>query len=373
MSLILHVLPYDLARGAQRYARSLVDSLDGDADSHQILTLFRADPVLLRPDVELDVPQGLPRRVGLDPRVVLRLRDQVRRIGPAVVVAHGGESAKYVALATPKEVPIVYLKIGTAHESLRQRGRKGLHGYYSRRASVVAAVSSDVAEEANRLYGVPEDRLMVMPNARDPHVFRPRLDGAAREVPRLIFVGHLDPGKRPDWFLDVVAELRRRDLAFEAVMVGDGPLEQSLRGRAEAAGVEMLGRRDDVADLLADSDIFVFTSLPPGEGMPGVLIEAALSGLATVSTRVPGAKDVIEDGVSGTIVDTDDREAMVDAVDRLIGDPELRRAMGARARERGLEGYTLEASAEQWRSLFRRLAPDFLGRSQTGPAGTRAP
>jgi glycosyltransferase involved in cell wall biosynthesis len=107
--------------------------------------------------------------------------------------------------------------------------------------------------------------------------------------------------------------------------------------------------------------------------MPGVLIEAALSGLATVSTRVPGAKDVIEDGVSGAIVDTDDREAMVDAVDRLIGDPELRRAMGARARERGLEGYTLEASAEQWRSLFRRLAPDFLGRSQTGPAGTRAP
>jgi glycosyltransferase involved in cell wall biosynthesis len=288
-------------------------------------------------------------------------------------VAHGGESAKYVALATPKEVPIVYLKIGTAHESLRQRGRKGLHGYYSRRASVVAAVSSDVAEEAHLFYGVPEDRLMVMPNARDPQVFMPRLDLAARKVPRLIFVGHLDSGKRPDWFLDVVAELRRRGLAFEAVMVGDGPLEQSLRSRAEGAGVEMLGRRDDVADLLADSDIFVFTSLPPGEGMPGVLIEAALSGLPTVSTRVPGARDVIEDGVSGTIVDIDDREGMVEAVARLIADPKLRLAMGAKARERGLEGFTLEASAEQWRSLFRRMTPDFLGRSQSGPEGTRVP
>ena len=51
----------------------------------------------------------------------------------------------------------------------------------------------------------------------------------------------------------------------------------------------------------------MFTSLPPGEGMPGVLIEAGLSGLATVSTRVPGARDVIEDGVTGFLVDIDDK------------------------------------------------------------------
>ena len=62
---VLHVLPYDLARGAQRYARALVDALNTEDESHQILTLFRADPVLLRPDVELDVPRGMLRRLGL--------------------------------------------------------------------------------------------------------------------------------------------------------------------------------------------------------------------------------------------------------------------------------------------------------------------
>ena len=98
---VLHVLPYDLARGAQRYARALVDALNAEGESHQILTLFRADPVLLRPDVELDVPRGLFRRLGLDPRVVRRLRSEVKRISPAVVVAHGGESAKYAAIALP--------------------------------------------------------------------------------------------------------------------------------------------------------------------------------------------------------------------------------------------------------------------------------
>ena len=364
MPLILHVLPYDLARGAQRYARSLVDSFQADEDTHQIVTLFRSDPVLLRPDVELDVPQGLMRRAGLDPRVVTRLRRAIRRIAPEALVAHGGESAKYASLAAPKDLPMIYLKIGTAHESLNQTARKGLHGFYTRRADVIAAVSSDVAEEAHVVYGVPRSRLVVLPNARDSDVYAPgKLE---RDIPRLIFVGHLDPGKRPDWFIDVVHGLRERRRDFEAVMVGDGPLEESLRSRAEAEGIAMLGRRDDVPDLLSASDIFVFTSLPPGEGMPGVLIEAGLAGLATATTRVPGARDVIEDGVTGLIVDIDDKDGLVEAVDRLVRDPTLRRSMGKQARARCLERFSLEASAEQWRDLFRRLAPGFRGRTQAG-------
>jgi glycosyltransferase involved in cell wall biosynthesis len=342
-----------------------VDSLSDDEDTHLVLTMFRAEPVFLRPDVELDVPQGLFRRLGLDPRVIVRLRREIRRLAPEVVVAHGGESAKYAAMAAPKGVPIVYLKIGTAHTSLSRRARKGLHGYYTQRADIIAAVSTDVAEEAHNVYHVPEDRLVVLPNARDPETFKPRQNDTER-LPRLIFVGHLDPGKRPDWFVDVVGALKERGREFEAVIVGDGPLQESVRRRAASEGVEMLGRRDDVPELLAGSDIFVFTSLPPGEGMPGVLIEAGLTGLATVSTRVPGARDVIEDGVTGLLVDIEDMPAMVDAVDRLVLDAPLRRSMGERARASCLERFTLEASAEQWRDLFRRLAPGFKGRSQTG-------
>ena len=235
MPLILHVLPYDLARGAQRYARALVDAFgeDGD-DSHQILTLFRSEPVLLRPDIELDVPQGRMRRAGLDPRVLLRLRRALGRLRPSVIVAHGGEAAKYAALAAPRDLPIVYLKIGTAHESLKRKANKGLHRYYSRRADVVAAVSSDVAEEARLLYDVPESRLTVLPNARDPEVFQPSPERLGDATTRLIFVGHLDPGKRPDWFIDVVGALEDRGREIQATMVGDGPLEDVLRPRAQS-------------------------------------------------------------------------------------------------------------------------------------------
>jgi glycosyltransferase involved in cell wall biosynthesis len=350
----LQVLPYDLARGAQRYARTLVDALAGDGVTHVVLTLFRAEPAGLRPDVRLDVPQGVMRRAGIDPRVITRLRREVRRISPAVVVAHGGEPAKYCALAVPRSIPLVYLKIGTAHETLQKTANRSLHGFYTRRADVVAAVSNDVADEAHLVYGVPRDRLAVIPNARDPSAYAHRTPNRTGP-PKVIFVGHLDPGKRPDWFVDVIATLRAEKLDFAAVMVGDGPLHASLRPDADRAGIEMLGRRDDVPELMTESDIFVFTSLAPGEGMPGVLIEAGMAGLATVATRVPGARDVVDEGVTGFIVDIDDKAGLIDSVRRLVDDPESRAAMGRRARERAVEMFSLQASVDNWHRVLDPL------------------
>jgi glycosyltransferase involved in cell wall biosynthesis len=117
----------------------------------------------------------------------------------------------------------------------------------------------------------------------------------------------------------------------------------------------MLGRRDDVPDLMTGSDIFVFTSLAPGEGMPGVLIEAAMAGLATVATRVPGARDVVEDGVTGFLVDISDKAGLVDSVRRLVADAELRADMGRRARERALHMFTLQASVNNWHRVLDPL------------------
>lgn len=357
MRQVLHILPYDLARGAQRYAQALVDELAqrGGGLSHSLVTLFSAESAVLRPDISLDVPRGLLRRLGLDPRVIIRLRRLVADLEPVAVVAHGGESAKYASLAIPRSTPLVYLKIGTAAESLgNKRFRWGLHAFYTRRSNLVAGVSTAVVEEVSRTMSIPSDRLLVIPNARDPDRFTQAELGRSSQT-GLIFVGHLNPGKRPDWFIEAVSEVRGGGTDVRAVMVGDGPLRDSLVPDARRAGVEMLGRRQDVAELLSESEVFVFTSLAPGEGMPGVLIEAGLSGLATVCTDVPGARDVVEHGVTGFVVDVDDKRALIDAVSRLAGDPDLRAEMGARARARCLERFTFDVTAKLWSEVFGLL------------------
>ena len=80
--------------------------------------------------------------------------------------------------------------------------------------------------------------------------------------------------------------------------------------------------------------MFVFPSLPEGEGMPGVLIEAGLSGLPVVATDVPGVRSVVEDGVTGSVVGIQDMAALCDHVCDLLEAPERRKTMGDAARSR---------------------------------------
>jgi glycosyltransferase involved in cell wall biosynthesis len=247
-------------------------------------------------------------------------------LAPPLVVAHGGESAKYAALALPRTLPFVYLRIGTGHESLQKRGKHLLNDYFVRRAAKVVAVSRDVADEVARLHRIPAERLMVIPNARDPETFQPRFEARAPDRPKVVFVGHLNDGKRPDRFIEVVAALRARGRTFEAVLVGDGPLMDTLNPLAAAAGVTMLGRRDDVAEIMSGADIFVFPSL---------------------------ARDVVDDGVTGFLVDIEDGEGMISAVDRLVTGDRLRRDMGERARAHCARQFTLEATVDAWKELFR--------------------
>ncbi|HSM01055.1 MAG TPA: glycosyltransferase family 4 protein [Acidimicrobiia bacterium] len=359
---VLHLLPMDTARGGQVYARALVDALDSPTEPHRILTLFDAPGFVLDADVQLSVPDGWLHRLGFDPRATTRLRGALRRIEPRVVIGHGAETVKYAAFAGLRSTPLVYYMVGSADPRLLRQPRRLLHTVYSRRATHVVAVSSDVAGEAQRRLGIPQEKLEVIPNGRDGAVYRPL--PREGDNPRVVFVGHMTAVKRPGLFLDTVDEVRRRGLTFEALMVGDGPLEAALRPKAEMVGVEMLGRREDVPRILGTSDVLVFTSVPENEGMPGVLIEAGLCGAAVLSTRVPGAGDVIEDGTTGIIVDADDQHGLVDALHRLVADRELRERLGGEARRHCLQHFSFDASARLWAGLLQRLPGGGAGSPQ---------
>jgi glycosyltransferase involved in cell wall biosynthesis len=253
------------------------------------------------------------------------------------VVAHGGEALQYAALARPRGTALVYLKIGLTRGLLRGRARLTFLRAIARRADAVVGVSEEMVEEARELLGVPA---LLIPNGRDHETYVP---GPGSDPPRAAFVGELNEAKRPDLFCAVV---RQVDAPLEGVVVGDGPLRDRLEG------VDLLGRREDVPDVLAGCDLFVFTGKGV-EGMPGVLIEAGLCGLPTVTTDVPGARSVVEDGVTGFV--SADWTGLVQHVERLARDPELRRRMGAAARQRCLERFTMQASARQWRALLEAL------------------
>ena len=371
--LVLHVVPAPTARGAQVEARAMVDRLhEPGTRAHRLLTLFddgggpgAGVPV----DFSLGRDGGRAPGVGFDPRLVPALRRALRVLSPVVVVAHGGESLKYLApTMVGLPTPLAYYAIGTVALHAHRPARLALWRSLVRRADVVACEGPEVLEECRDLLGVAPRRLVLAPNCRDPRRFHPADHGPgddpAPEVPVVSFVGALTTQKRPGRFVEVVAALRRRGLAFEAQIVGDGPLRDALAGPAQAAGVELLGSRRDVDELLRGSDLLVFPSLPHGEGMPGVLIEAGLSGVPVVATAAPGVRSIVDDGTTGLVVGTDDFDALVEASASLLGDGARRRAVGAAARAHCLEYFSLDVIARTWLGF---LEPLFAGRRPARP------
>lgn len=377
--LVLHVIPTATARGAQREARALATRLDVPGTRHHRLMSLFAGEEQVPVDDTLDHPGGDRPAQGFDPRLVIALRAALGRARPTVVVAHGGDPLKYLVPAMlGRRTPLAYYATGT-FEHAASAVRVALWRALVGRADVVAAEGDEVLEQCRSLLRVPAGRSLLAPNGRDPGDFHPPEPGTgARDdaaPPVLAFVGALTPGKRPDRFIEVVAELRRRHVEVRAFVCGDGPLASALAGPAAAAGVDMLGSRPDVARLLRGADAFVFPSLPTGEGMPGVLIEAGLSGLPVVATAVPGVRTIVEDGVGGLVVAVDDLDAMVDATTRLVSSATVRRTMGKAARERCLERFTLEAVAAVWLSFLEPLVTRGVspGGGRSGPGTRRGP
>ena len=356
--LVLHVIPTPLARGAQREARALADELDQPGiRAHRVLCIFDG-PAEVEPDLSLGVIDRGQPGVGYNPRAVPRLRKALAALDPVLVVAHGGEPLKYLVPALiGHHRPLAYYAIGTYGASATSRAQLQMWRQLLKRVDVVAAEGDEVAVECHELLGVPAAKVTMTPNGRDPEIFHPRPRDGSDDVPVIAFVGALTEGKRPTRFVEAVAALRARGLTFRAILIGDGVLRPSVEPLALEAGIEMLGSRSDVAELLGRSDIMVFPSRPQGEGMPGVLIEGGLSALPIVATDVPGVRSVIDDGTTGWVLGVEDLDGMVSALARLVEEPELRRTMGEAARARCVEQFSIAAVGAVWLRLLTPLLP----------------
>jgi glycosyltransferase involved in cell wall biosynthesis len=101
-------------------------------------------------------------------------------------------------------------------------------------------------------------------------------------------------------------------------------------------------------------DLYVSSSRK--EGLPLALLEAMASGLPVVATRVPGHLEVVVDGETGFLAESDDPQDLAAAIARLLDDPELRKRMGRAGRKRVEDHFTVEHMASQIARLYREAA-----------------
>ena len=367
--LVLHVIPTPASRGAQREARALADSLDTPGvRRHRVLTLFD-DPPEVASDYSIGARGGVDAAKGFAPRLVLPLRAELSRLEPAVVISHGSDPMKYLVTAMiGRRPPLVFYAIGTYAGRTDRHAQLLLWRTLARRADRVIACGEEVRDECMSLLRIPAANVFLTANGRDPAQFHPPEHRSVSPIPTVVFVGALTPGKRPNCFIDLIANLRSRGIQLRARVIGGGPMHDALVRPASQSDVELLGPRSDVPALLRESDLLVFPSRPAGEGMPGVLIEAGLSGVPVVTTAVPGVGSIVADGETGIVVAVNDLSGLADAAARLLHDIPARVAMGAAARARCVDRFSLSVVTGRWLEILDplldpRAAP---GRPQSG-------
>ena len=326
--------------------------------------------------------ETLHMRGRLDGAVAWRLAALCRRLEPAVLhtqLSRADWIGRLVASAVRQT--IVLTTIQNVHSEM-YRAEFGWKGAVAGRAldrctsslsNHFVAVSRGVAEDTVAS-GVARARVSVIPNGVDLSRRQSVLSrGAARAALGLdageTVVGCsalLKPQKGLADLADAVELLSARGVRATFVVLGDGPLRGALEARAArlAAGPARLclaGWRDDAMAWMPAFDLFVLPSR--WEGLPVALVEAMSLGIAAIGTRVSGIEDVIEDCVTGWLVEPADPRGLADRLACAAASPAARARIG----EAGRAAVETRFSADVVAAAHHRLYQALLQEKGTGP------
>jgi L-malate glycosyltransferase len=171
----------------------------------------------------------------------------------------------------------------------------------------------------------------------------------------VVHSSNLRPGKRIDLVLETVARVRPRDAFKLLVLAGEpfAPFAEHVRRLGLADRVIVREKVDHIEDYLQVSDIGLYTS--ETESFCLSILEAMCFGCPSVSTRVGGIPEVVEDNESGLLVPSGDVGALARALETLIHDATRRSALGRAAQDRARERFSAEIIVPRYEALYRRL------------------
>ncbi|MFZ1851789.1 MAG: glycosyltransferase family 4 protein [Nitrosomonas sp.] len=264
----------------------------------------------------------------------------------ALIAAHW---TKYPVIVSERAYPPM-MPLGTFYEKLR----KWIYPYA---ASIVMQTSKG---QQWVIDNVPLGRSTVIPNsvvyplvAFEPKLPVESIVSQDRKV--LLAVGRLDEQKGFDYLLLAFAKLAKEHQNWDLIILGEGPIKQSLISQIQALELEsrvhVLGRAGNVGDWYQRADLYVMSSR--FEGFPNTLLEAMAHGCAVVSYDCDtGPRDIIQHEKNGLLVSpVGDVSALALALDRLMKNDAARQQMGQKAIE-VREDYSLESIIMKWDKLF---------------------
>ncbi|MCG3154448.1 MAG: D-inositol-3-phosphate glycosyltransferase [bacterium] len=250
----------------------------------------------------------------------------------------------------------------TAHGSDLHKDRRMLDQKVAAAAFAVTVSSFNKEVMIKTCGEAARRKIHVIPCGIDPAVFNPPAAKSAEEKLRILCVASLEEVKGHRFLIEACRRLSAAGFDLVCDLVGEGPqrrvIEQQIAASGFADRIILHGSRTrgEVARMLQAAEVKVLASAPTKsgkrEGVPVVLMEAMASGLPVVSSRLSGIPELVEHGRTGLLVAPGDVDGLVQALQQLHADPELRRRMGQAGREKVLAQYNLQRNTARLAQLI---------------------
>jgi len=178
-----------------------------------------------------------------------------------------------------------------------------------------------------------------------------------RKIPVIGTVCRLSPQKNIKLFIDMAHSLLKQGYDLKFMIIGDGPDRRNLENYAQSLGIRnrilFTGDQSDVRKFLSNMDIFVLTS--SYEGMSNALMEAMATGLPVIASNVGGNSELIIDGKTGYLFQSNNLGQLVEKVAYLLNYPDSAKDLGEQGRERIINDFSADKMVENTVTIYLRL------------------
>ncbi|MEW6990603.1 glycosyltransferase [Colwelliaceae bacterium 6441] len=218
-------------------------------------------------------------------------------------------------------------------------------------------VSQDLFNWLTNVVGISKDKAILIQNGINTERFNSKKTESTKL--RFTIVARISPVKDHQTLLEAFVHLKTlvpEEKLPSLTIVGDGEQRSQLEEFCqtnELTAVEFLGARDDIEDILAQTDVFVLSSI--AEGIPMTILEAMSASIPIVATKVGGIPEVVKSGHDGFLVEKSNPVALAQAMEKYIKEPSLVEQHGKNARTKILEKFDEKQMVASYFECYQQL------------------
>lgn len=371
--LVVHIIYALKSGGLENGLVNIINRSPRDRYRHAIVCLTDADEFANRitaPDVQVI---QLHKKPGNDLKLYWRLWCVLRQLKPAIVHTRNFNSLEmqFLTFWLPG-VKRVHGEHGRDLNDLDGSNKKYnvFRKFMRRFVHHYIAVSKDLGLWLQQTINVPGQRVSQIYNGVDVDKFSTKIETLPQLLPERISgsnvivigtVGRLAGVKNQRSLINAfsMCQVNHPDLKpkLRLLIVGDGPMRTELQQTVDNLSLHdvvwMAGERSDIADLMAQMDVFVLPSL--AEGVSNTVLEAMASGLPIIATNVGGNPELVSPGINGLLVPVDDDQALAKAIVKLASEKQLCDDMGSNSRKRIEDNFNWNKTVNQYLEIYDKV------------------